>query len=102
MRAEKLAQAKEEFLANMSHEIRTPMNAIIGFTEQLSQTRLSQPQRQFLQPVRHSAQYLLALINDVLDYSKLESGKFHLEIIPFAPSRVMQEAYDTFAERAAI
>ncbi len=98
--AEKLAKAKEEFLANMSHEIRTPMNAIIGFTEQLSQTKLNTAQHTFLSPVRHSAQYLLALINDVLDYSKLESGKFTLEEIAFAPHHVLQEVYETFRDRA--
>lgn len=98
--AEKLAKAKEEFLANMSHEIRTPMNAIIGFTEQLSQTQLSKVQHTFLSPVRHSAQYLLALINDVLDYSKLESGKFTLEEIAFAPHHVLREVYETFRDRA--
>ncbi len=99
-RAEKLAKAKEEFLANMSHEIRTPMNAIIGFTEQLGQTRLNDAQKRFLVPVQHSAQYLLALINDVLDYSKLESGKFTLEAIAFAPIQVLREACDTFRDRA--
>lgn len=98
--AEKLAKAKEEFLANMSHEIRTPMNAIIGFTEQLSQTKLNKAQHTFLSPVRHSAQYLLALINDVLDYSKLESGKFTLEEIAFAPHHVLREVHETFRDRA--
>ncbi|MEO0468823.1 MAG: ATP-binding protein [Bacteroidota bacterium] len=95
-RAESLAKAKEDFLANMSHEIRTPMNAVIGFAEQLDETRLSHQQRRLLTPIRNSANYLLALINDILDYSKLESGKFALEQLGFSLNGILTEVIDTF------
>ncbi|MEL6843183.1 MAG: histidine kinase dimerization/phospho-acceptor domain-containing protein, partial [Bacteroidota bacterium] len=94
-RAEILAKVKEDFLANMSHEIRTPMNAVIGFSEQLSQTSLSKKQNKLLQPVRNSAHYLLALINDILDYSKLESGNFKLEQSSFRPQSLLAEVLQT-------
>ncbi|MEM8897398.1 MAG: ATP-binding protein [Bacteroidota bacterium] len=99
-RAEKLATAKEEFLANMSHEIRTPMNAIIGFTEQLSQGDLNHRQSRFVTTISNSAKYLLALINDVLDYSKLESGNFEMEKIGFRPRDVVRETLLTFQNSA--
>lgn len=104
-RAEKLARAKEEFLANMSHEIRTPMNAVIGFADQLNDTTLTRQQNHFLQPIRNSARYLLGLINDILDYSKIESGNFRMETIGFRPGSVIQEVRNTFtasAERKGI
>jgi signal transduction histidine kinase/DNA-binding response OmpR family regulator len=94
-RAEKLAKVKEDFLANMSHEIRTPMNAVMGFAEQLAGTSLNQKQNRFLQPIRNSAHYLLALINDILDYSKLESGRFELEKTPFRPAALLAEVLQT-------
>ncbi|MEM9935747.1 MAG: ATP-binding protein, partial [Bacteroidota bacterium] len=99
-RAEKLATAKEEFLANMSHEIRTPMNAIIGFTEQLSQGDLNHRQSRFVTTISNSAKYLLALINDVLDFSKLESGNFEMERIGFRPREVVRETLLTFQNSA--
>ncbi|MEL6676602.1 MAG: ATP-binding protein [Bacteroidota bacterium] len=99
-RAEKLARAKEDFLANMSHEIRTPMNAVIGFSEQLSQTRLNQQQNALLSPIRDSAHYLLALLNDILDYSKIESGNFKMEAIGFHLSTIMGEVQTIFAQQA--
>ena len=99
-RAEDLARVKEEFLANMSHEIRTPMNAVIGFADQLDHTPMQPEQRRLLDPLRHSAGFLLALINDILDYSKLESGSFPLEQIGYNPQEVLQEVHDTFAHQA--
>lgn len=99
-RAEKLAAAKEEFLANMSHEIRTPMNAVIGFAEQLARTRLNAKQQNMLNPIRQSANYLLALINDVLDYSKMDAGAFRLEETNFKVSSVIQEVITTFSHTA--
>ena len=99
-RAEKLAAAKEEFLANMSHEIRTPMNAVIGFAEQLAGTRLNSQQKDMLNPIRQSANYLLALINDVLDYSKLDAGAFRLEQRNFRIQPVIEEVITTFAHAA--
>jgi signal transduction histidine kinase/HPt (histidine-containing phosphotransfer) domain-containing protein/ActR/RegA family two-component response regulator len=99
-RAERLAQAKEEFLANMSHEIRTPMNAVIGFSEQLGQTSLQPTQQRLLEPLRNSAQYLLALINDILDISKLDSGNFRLESSAFRLAELTKDVQTIFDRQA--
>lgn len=82
-RAEDLAATKERFLANMSHEIRTPMNAIIGFTQQLASEPLTKKQHEYLSIVSKSSEHLLYLINDILDLTKVKSGKLKLEKINF-------------------
>ena len=91
-RAETAMRVREMFLANMSHEIRTPMNAVIGFTELLAGTGLDLRQRGFVETVRYSAENLLALINDILDLSKLDSGHVELEFRPVDVARESEMA----------
>ena len=81
--AERASQAKSDFLANMSHEIRTPMNAIIGFTQLVLESTLTPKQHEYIAKTRAAAAALLNLINDILDYSKIEAGKISMEEIPF-------------------
>ena len=91
--------AKSEFLARMSHEIRTPMNSIIGFTELLGDTPLSEEQAGFVRNVKQSAEALLALINDILDFSKIEAGHLSLEEVDFDPELLAYEVCDLISPR---
>ena len=99
-KAEAAARAKSEFLATMSHEIRTPMNGIIGFATLILETDLTPLQREHAETVRNAARGLLVILNDVLDYSKIEAGRVDLERVSFSPASVIDETVSIMAESA--
>lgn len=99
--AEEASKAKSRFLANMSHEIRTPMSGILGMAELLSNTELTDKQRNYLGNVQSSAEGLLKIINDILDFSKIEAGKLTLEKVDLSLEGVIAEVFDLFNESAA-
>jgi signal transduction histidine kinase/DNA-binding response OmpR family regulator/HPt (histidine-containing phosphotransfer) domain-containing protein len=99
--AEALADSKSRFLANMSHEIRTPMNAIIGLSDLALKRCPDSGLRDYLSKIDHSAKILLNIINDILDYSKIEAGKLTIESVEFSLGEVLGSMNDLFAEMMA-
>ena len=99
-KAEESSKAKAMFLANMSHEIRTPLNGIVGMAEQLAQSQLDADQRYFTDIMRSASSTLLSIINDVLDISKIESGKFSIETTPFNLNETIRRTLSIFGEKA--
>ena len=104
LEAERLAQARSDFLANMSHEIRTPMNAIIGMTDLCLESPAvgsDSRQRSYLNKIRGASNSLLRIVNDILDFSRIESGKLEIERIPFELDPVLDDLGTLFARKAS-
>ncbi len=93
-------RAKSQFLATMSHEIRTPMNGVLGLLGVLSETELTDPQHKYTKLAQDSAQSLLSIIDDILDYSKLEEGRIDLEEVDFSPAQVIDGVVSLMSSKA--
>lgn len=98
--AESASRAKSQFLATMSHEIRTPLNGILGMTELVLETKLTKPQREFIEVAHGSANTLLTIVNEILDFSKIEAGMMTLEKVSFNPAKVFEQAIGPMLPKA--
>lgn len=99
--AVRFSKLKSDFVASMSHEIRTPLSSVIGFSEQLGKTRLDGEQSEYVDAINLSANMLLSVVNNVLDFSKLEENKLTLENKPFAPAKVLEDTTKGLSIKAA-
>ena len=98
--AEAATRAKSEFLANMSHEIRTPMTAILGYADVMLEEDISRGTRDYIEVIKHNGRHLLDLINDILDLSKVETGKMQIEAIRCSPVELLEEVVSLMRVRA--
>jgi Signal transduction histidine kinase len=98
--AEESAQSKSDFIANMSHELRTPLGAILGFTDLLKKTEISPVQKDYIDAISNAGNSLLSIINDILDLSKLDAGKFIIEQVPFSIPELIHSVQVMFSTKA--
>ena len=100
-RADAGEEAKKQFLATMSHEVRTPLNGILGFTSLLRETPLTPDQAEYVETIQLSGEALIQLTDGILDFARMESGKFELDPLPCAPREIVEDALDLVAAKAA-
>ena len=99
-RAMEASLAKTQFVANMSHEIRTPLNGIIGISTLFKTTPLNTDQKDLLKTLESSSKLLLSLLNNVLDFTKIEERKFTVENVPFSPKDAVHDSLEIFRSQA--